>query len=57
MQHEEKSELAGRHGMAQAEIKWAWCLNPFDDTDVIRHPVVNAIVKNYKKKHIFSDQE
>ena len=29
----------------------------FDDKDVIRHPIVNEIVKNYKKKHIFSDQE
>ncbi len=29
----------------------------FDDNDVVRHPIVNAIVKNYRQKNIFSDQE
>ncbi|PPR26597.1 MAG: PhoH-like protein [Alphaproteobacteria bacterium MarineAlpha9_Bin4] len=29
----------------------------FDDKDVVRHPIVNAIVKSYRKKNIFTDQE
>ena len=29
----------------------------FDSKDVVRHPIVNQIVENYKKKHIFSNQE
>ncbi|MDC3057356.1 PhoH family protein [Alphaproteobacteria bacterium] len=29
----------------------------FDSKDVVRHPIVNQIVENYKKKHIFSKQE
>ena len=29
----------------------------FEDNDVVRHPIVNAIVKSYRQKNIFSDQE
>ena len=29
----------------------------FDSKDVVRHPIVNQIVENYKKKNIFSNQE
>ena len=60
MQHEEKSELAGRHGMAQAEIKWAWCLNPFDDTDEhhcidISHPKYNGTIIRLNQVGVIGD--
>ncbi len=29
----------------------------FESKDVVRHPLVNMIVENYRKKNIFSDQE
>ena len=29
----------------------------FETKDVVRHPIVNEIVENYRKKNIFSDQE
>ena len=29
----------------------------FENKDVVRHPIVNAIVNNYGKKNIFSNQE
>ena len=59
MQHEE-SDIAGRHGMAQAEIKWAWCLNPFDDTDQhhcidISHPKYNGTIIRLNQVGVIGD--
>ena len=59
MQHEE-SDIAGRHGMAQAEIKWAWCLNPFDDTDEhhcidISHPKYNGTIIRLNQVGVIGD--
>lgn len=39
----------GRKGMAQAEIKWAWCLNPVDKKDEqhcidVRHPKYDGTI-------------
>ena len=46
--------------MAQAEIKWAWCLNPFDDTDEhhcidISHPKYNGTIIRLNQVGVIGD--
>ena len=60
MQYETDDELAGRQGMAQAEVTWAWWLNPFDDTDEhhcidIKHPKFDGTIIRLNNVGIIGD--
>jgi len=57
---DELSDIAGQHGMAQAEVTWAWCINPFDETDEhhcidIRHPKYNGTIIRLNQVGIIGD--
>lgn len=60
MQHDEESELTGQSGMGQAVVTWAWCLNPFDDTDEhhcidIKHPKYTGTIIRLNQVGIIGD--
>lgn len=60
MQYDTNDELAGRQGMAQAKISWAWCLNPFDDTDEhhcidIKHPKYDGTIIRLNQVGVIGD--
>ena len=57
---DELSDIAGQHGMAQAEISWAWCMNPFDDTDMhhcidIKHPKYDGTIIRLNQVGVIGD--
>jgi len=57
---DELSDIAGQHGMAQAEVTWAWCINPFDETDEhhcidIRHPKYNGTIIRLNQVGVIGD--
>lgn len=46
--------------MAQAEVTWAWCINPFDETDEhhcidIRHPKYNGTIIRLNQVGVIGD--
>ena len=57
---DELSDIAGQHGMVQAEVTWAWCINPFDETDEhhcidIRHPKYNGTIIRLNQVGVIGD--
>ena len=57
---DEISELAGQHGMGQAVISWAWCMNPFDETDMhhcidIKHPKYEGTIIRLNQVGVIGD--